>query len=123
MTRRLIWKQFEDSQDGSLLIDGTWHYMRVGLFMNRPTQAIQANGKFVKMRLAPRFRNHDLDILNPKDDKCLYWNFENVRTWKPPDPTLRMSQIITTTLRNRTGALAKNVLRNNALLKRLKVKP
>ena len=35
-------------------------------------------------------------------------------------PSPNLSEIITTTLRNRTGALADNVTRNNALLANLK---
>ena len=34
--------------------------------------------------------------------------------------TLTLSEIVTTTLRNRAGALAESVTRNNALLERLK---
>ena len=38
------------------------------------------------------------------------------------NPSAAMTEIVTTTLRNRTGKLADNVSKNNALLKRLKMK-
>ena len=38
------------------------------------------------------------------------------------NPSAAMTEIVTTTLRNRTGKLADNVSKNNALLKRLKAK-
>ena len=38
------------------------------------------------------------------------------------NPSATMTEIVTTTLRNRTGKLADNVSKNNALLKRLKAK-
>src|ERR1700741_1236775 len=38
------------------------------------------------------------------------------------NPSTAMTEIVTTTLRNRTGKLADNVSKNNALLKRLKAK-
>lgn len=38
------------------------------------------------------------------------------------NPSFAMTEIVTTTLRNRTGKLADNVSKNNALLKRLKAK-
>jgi hypothetical protein len=38
------------------------------------------------------------------------------------NPSATMTEIVTTTLRNRTGKLADNVTKNNALLARLKKK-
>ena len=38
------------------------------------------------------------------------------------NPSAAMTEIVTTTLRNRTGKLADNVSKNNALLRRLKAK-
>ncbi|WP_206696547.1 hypothetical protein, partial [Streptococcus pseudopneumoniae] len=38
------------------------------------------------------------------------------------NPSTTMTEIVTTTLRNRTGKLADNVTKNNALLNRLKKK-
>jgi hypothetical protein len=38
------------------------------------------------------------------------------------NPSTTMTEIVTTTLRNRTGKLADNITKNNALLNRLKRK-
>ena len=69
--------EFEKQPSGDLLIGGVLFSMRVGLFMGRPMQAIQADGQFVRMRPAPKrlipFTKFEFKVLDCKDrDACLY---------------------------------------------------
>jgi hypothetical protein len=64
--------------------------MRVGLHLNRPTQAIIAEGQFVRMRAAPEYADYELRVLDAqKPDSCLYEQLVAVvgkhtdRRWRP----------------------------------------
>ncbi|RPI87191.1 MAG: hypothetical protein EHM40_23140 [Chloroflexi bacterium] len=47
--------------------------MRVGIHLGRPTQAILAEGQFVRMRSAPEYADYELKVLDAKNpDSCLY---------------------------------------------------
>jgi hypothetical protein len=122
-----IWEDFEATKTGRLRIGGTWFYMRVGLFMNRPTQVIQTHGEFVKMRLAPWYDKKDLHVLDASNNRaCLYTaGLSNTYQWRPPIGAFaeNWGDIIRTTLRNRTGELSKTILKNNALLMKLSKRP
>ena len=116
----LTWQDFEATLDGKLWIENDPFYMRVGRFMGRPMQVIQSPTQFIRMRLAPEFEGHALKILNPQDPYiCTYPKFNQELGWFPPKSASKLSDIVTATLRNRTGELANSLTRNNALLKRL----
>jgi hypothetical protein len=52
-------------------------YMRVGLHLGRPTQAIFSHGKFLRIRREKRFEGCDLKKIDPnKPDECLYEEFQ-----------------------------------------------
>jgi hypothetical protein len=119
------WTNFEKTKNGRLSIGGTQFYMRVGLFMGRPTQVIQTHGEFVKMRLVKGYPKGNLQVLDPTNNKACLYHAEGWGTfqWKPPTGFVNLNELVKTTLRNCTGELAKNIQRNNALLKKLSARP
>jgi hypothetical protein len=71
--------KFEENPKGELKIHtglnfrATKFKMRVGLHLGRPTQAIIAEGQFVKMRAAPEYADYELRVLDANNpDACLY---------------------------------------------------
>jgi len=47
--------------------------MRIGLHLQRPTQAIIADGHFVRMRAAPEYVDYELKVLDANNpDNCPY---------------------------------------------------
>jgi hypothetical protein len=78
------WQQFEATEDGNLTILNTKFSMRIGIFMTMPTQAIFAQGMFLRMRHRKEFDVKDLRTLIADNiDGCLYKG--NPR-WKPQSP-------------------------------------
>lgn len=57
-------------------------YMRVGLHLGRPTQAIFSNGKFLRIRREKRFDGCDFKKIDPnKPDECLYEEYKETATY------------------------------------------
>jgi|HubBroStandDraft_4_1064222.scaffolds.fasta_scaffold145498_2 hypothetical protein len=78
------WPQFEATENGNLTILNTKFSMRIGIFMTMPTQAIFAEGMFLRMRQRKEFDTKDLRTLIADNiDSCLYKG--NPR-WKPQSP-------------------------------------
>ena len=70
---------FEETTKGEILLNTgltfrrTKFKMRIGLHLNRPTQAIIAEGHFVRMRAAPEYADYELKVLDANNpDNCLY---------------------------------------------------
>ena len=70
---------FESDAKGELLLNTgltfkrTKFKMRIGLHLNRPTQAIIAEGHFIRMRAAPEYADYELKVLDANHpDNCLY---------------------------------------------------
>lgn len=74
-------KIFEASPRGEIEFPGNGKFfMRVGLHMNRATQAVMGAGKFIKMRDAAEWKDWDLHTLNPQNpESCIYSN----GSWRP----------------------------------------
>jgi hypothetical protein len=78
------WQQFEATEDGNLTILNTKFSMRIGIFMTVPTQAIFAQGVFLRMRHRKEFDVKDLyTLIADNIDGCLY---KGSPRWKPQRP-------------------------------------
>jgi hypothetical protein len=92
------WEAFETIPDGHLRLAGNEvepycadFYMRVGLHLERPVQAIVSCGKFIRLRRDERWTMHFLNKIDPTDPySSLYIDFDNppplstIKTvWKP----------------------------------------
>ena len=122
------WEAFEDTDDGNIEIFS----MRVGTHLGRPTQAVMAEGHFLKIRARPDFAGYQLKRLDPSNpDECLYPPRANkmyipsqAKLWRPKNTELNLSDLASATLRSRTAALVNNLTKSNALLQTiLKGKP
>lgn len=90
-----LWHLFETEIDGEAQVDEDLYWMRVGLHLNRPMQAIMTMGKFLKMKPASKWENGSwrLKVLDPKrgPDNCMYEYYDHstkdnnrlLSTWKP----------------------------------------
>jgi hypothetical protein len=75
------WSQFEATERGDLTILNTKFSMRIGIFMTMPTQAIFAQGIFLRMRQRKEFTVKDLKTLIADNiDSCLY---KGIPRWQP----------------------------------------
>ena len=89
----LSFPSFEAADNGEITLLGTKFYMRIGKFLGQPTQAIIAEGQFVKMQhTTVHYDKNDLKVIDPKDpDSSLYEVGFNIdtqyRTWRPPPPS------------------------------------
>lgn len=76
--------------------------MRVGLHLGRPTQAIIAEGVFVRMRAAPEYADFELKVLDANNpDVCLYEQLVAevgkpglTKAWRPTDIYRRFKQLL-----------------------------
>lgn len=67
------WEMFEKQHSGDLKIGGYIFSMRVGLHLQRPTQAVMAAGQFIKMRSAGNATGRKLKVLDPNmPNRALY---------------------------------------------------
>jgi hypothetical protein len=130
LQKDMTWAHFESTIRGEIPL----HFkgfrerilikMRVGLHMGKPMQALIADDQFIRMRAAPEYADCKLTKLDPLfPDKCLYidnrvFTSKGHKFWKPYK-NWNLSDIVNTTLKNRTGQLAQNLSRNNSLLLRL----
>ena len=92
----LDWVAFEITEQGDLTLGGITYRMRIGLYLNKPIQAIMVHDQFVRIKELPANHNYMLDKLEPsKAVSCLYRNRRiTVRssgiikagtlTWRPP---------------------------------------
>jgi len=65
MINDLRWEHFESEMWGQIQISKIIFAMRVGLHMDRPTQAVMAEGQFVRMRSADYWKDFMLTKLDP----------------------------------------------------------
>lgn len=83
------WPQFEATENGDLMILNTKFSMRIGIFMTMPTQAIFAQGMFLRMRHRKEFDVKDLHtLIADKIDACLYRGRPSWKPKKAPTPNL-----------------------------------
>ena len=130
----MTWAHFESNNRGEIPLrlkgfrETILIRMRVGLHMGKPMQALIADDQFIKMRSVPEYEGYSLNKLEPEwPDKCLYikdkgiWPTKNEKFWKPEKRVagFGLNYLVQTTVRNRTGQLAQNLARSNAMLLRM----
>lgn len=134
-SKGMTWAHFESNNRGEIPLrlkgfrETILIRMRVGLHMGKPMQALIADDQFIRMRSVPEYESYSLNKLEPEwPDKCLYkpsglgylTSGKNLKIWKPVKQGAgMMGEIISTTMRNRTGQLSQNLARSNAMLLRM----
>ena len=79
----LTWEDFEKTDRGEFTVGYVppnqsepifiKFYMRIGLHMNRPFQAVLADNQYVRLRAVPEYANHKLERLDAaRPTTCLY---------------------------------------------------
>lgn len=67
------WEHFEADPLGQIQVGNKLFCMRVGIHMDRPVQAIIADGQFVRMRSADFYKDKQLQKIDPERlAECLY---------------------------------------------------
>lgn len=76
------WSSIPDGEELTANPESHQFYMRVGLHLGRPTQAIFSNGKFLQIRREKRFDGCDFKKIDPnKPDECLYEEYKETATY------------------------------------------
>jgi len=82
LIKDLRWEHFEADPLGQIQVGNKLFCMRIGIHMNRPVQAIIADGQFVRMRSAEFYDDKKLHKIDPdRLAECLYMDAQQQAYW------------------------------------------